>query len=72
MDNLQQAPAWARAREWFTGGYGHEPDLTDETDVHLFLEMLTQLIREDINAEIATYFRKLTAQLRERMDEGGA
>lgn len=40
----------------FCGAYGGEPDLTDSTDVYLFLELLEREVRRRVDREILSAF----------------
>lgn len=64
MDTSKQSPAWARALEWFEGGFGDPPDLTDGVDRGEFLRLLETTIRQDIEAELAATIRAATERLR--------
>lgn len=64
MDKSKQSPAWARAWEWFEGGFGDPPDLSDEVDRGEFLRLLEATIRQDIEAELAATIREQTERLR--------
>jgi hypothetical protein len=47
---------WAIALDRFRGGYGAEPDLDNQTDRYLFLELLTYEIRARMEQGMAEFF----------------
>lgn len=58
-----ETTAWAVALDRFRGGYGGEPDLDNQTDRFLFLELLEYEIRARIEADIAKFFYAEAARI---------
>jgi len=56
---------WQTAYDRFVGGYGSEPDLDNQIDRHLFLELLTYEIRTRMEQGMADFFNAETQKLLE-------
>lgn len=65
----RQGPSeWRLAWDRFTGGYGHEPDLTDPADRVAYLQLLRDEVVRAQAAESAAYWRDATAEIERRTE----
>ena len=55
MNTPTKSPAWLRAWEWHTSGWGDPPDLSDPADRSEFLHLLELVVREDIEGESVAF-----------------
>ena len=66
---MKHEAAWSRARAKFEAGYGCTLDLTDETDVGVFLPMLAEEIERDMGRALAATIQAATERMRGELAE---
>ena len=65
---MKHGAAWSRARARFEEGYG-SLDLTNETDVAVFLPMLAEEIQQDMERALVETIHAATERMRGELHE---